>query len=550
MYKLVNNEEMTEEIKNAFKYNVTRGYLYFPATETQTELTINENNYLKGFDFDDSLFTPNEGIIGSTIAKEITGNFVNVDSNFSVENREFDAYIGADINENTTKYIKLGRFIIQKPENDDVNDNTQFTALDYMIKFNKQFEDRLNYNDAEHPVTIGILLQDICNQVGVTLATTTFRNSDFVLQDNQFVSGESCRTVLKAIAQMAFSWARINQDNELVLDFDLKDTIDEEIDYDEYTQLEHNEEYGELNTIILRNSQIEGENFTIHSEGFDEETDEEVSLVISDNPFAYTEAKRIALIEAGRAIMGFRYVPIKMKDIGLIYLNCQDKIKIKNMQNEYYETYIFNNKIHYQGIATGEKETPALMKTEVQYAYTGNISESIKKAEISVDKANGLINYTVSRIDTLDENYSDLQATLTARIDGVDTDLQGYKVQVTSNIEQSAESVTRNFTTIIYGEDGESGINGSIDEVNNKLLELNTYIREDADGILIGKTGNPITLRLGNDRISFYQDSSEVAYISDNKLYITDGQFLNSLQLGNFAFTPRTNGSLSFGKVV
>ena len=38
-------------------------------------------------------------------------------------------------------------------------------------------------------------------------------------------------------------------------------------------------------------------------------------------------------------------------------------------------------------------------------------------------------------------------------------------------------------------------------------------------------------------------------YISGGKLYITDGEFLNSLQLGNFVFEPRNNGNLSFKKI-
>ena len=45
------------------------------------------------------------------------------------------------------------------------------------------------------------------------------------------------------------------------------------------------------------------------------------------------------------------------------------------------------------------------------------------------------------------------------------------------------------------------------------------------------------------------QNESEVAYVSNGKLYITDGEFTNSLTVGNFAYLPRTNGNLSFKKV-
>lgn len=76
--------------------------------------------------------------------------------------------------------------------------------------------------------------------------------------------------------------------------------------------------------------------------------------------------------------------------------------------------------------------------------------------------------------------------------------------------------------------------------------EIRKYIRFVDGKILLGEVGNELELQIANDRISFLQDGAEVAYFSDRKLYVTDGQFLHSLQLGNFAFMPRTNGNLSF----
>ena len=87
-------------------------------------------------------------------------------------------------------------------------------------------------------------------------------------------------------------------------------------------------------------------------------------------------------------------------------------------------------------------------------------------------------------------------------------------------------------------------------ETQTQFSEIIKYIRFVNGNIELGEINNPIKLILINDRISFTQNGAEVAYISDNILYITDGRFLNSLRIGNFAFTPRSNGSLSFGKVV
>ena len=67
--------------------------------------------------------------------------------------------------------------------------------------------------------------------------------------------------------------------------------------------------------------------------------------------------------------------------------------------------------------------------------------------------------------------------------------------------------------------------------------------------IVLGEEGNTLTLQIANDRISFLDAGLEVAYFSNHKLYVTDGEFLHSLKLGNFALIPRENGNLSFKKL-
>ena len=80
------------------------------------------------------------------------------------------------------------------------------------------------------------------------------------------------------------------------------------------------------------------------------------------------------------------------------------------------------------------------------------------------------------------------------------------------------------------------------------LLEAIIYLFIFSAEIL-GEINNSLMLKISNDKISFLQNGIEVAYMTDNKLYITDGEFLNSLQLGNFAFYPRSSGNLSFKKI-
>lgn len=91
-------------------------------------------------------------------------------------------------------------------------------------------------------------------------------------------------------------------------------------------------------------------------------------------------------------------------------------------------------------------------------------------------------------------------------------------------------------------------------ETQAQFRELASYIRGYQNGegqpvLELGSVTSDIILRQTNDRIQFIQNGTEVAYVSNNTLFITDGEFLNSLRIGQFAFIPRANGSLDFKKV-
>ena len=118
--------------------------------------------------------------------------------------------------------------------------------------------------------------------------------------------------------------------------------------------------------------------------------------------------------------------------------------------------------------------------------------------------------------------------------------------QLGVSVASLSEQTESNFTWAV------SQIN-ELNEVtqNNQALteeQLNlirTYMQFGEDGLTIGKTGNPVTFRVVNDRVAFYMNNTEVAYLSDNKLYVTQAEILTKLVIGKFAFAPQTNGNLS-----
>lgn len=95
----------------------------------------------------------------------------------------------------------------------------------------------------------------------------------------------------------------------------------------------------------------------------------------------------------------------------------------------------------------------------------------------------------------------------------------------------------------------EADINDVVNGTDAQFEEIRKYIRFVDGNIILGEEGNELTLKIQNDRISFLQSEVEVAYFSNKKLYVTDGTFINSMNIGNFGFFPRANGNLSLKKV-
>lgn len=95
----------------------------------------------------------------------------------------------------------------------------------------------------------------------------------------------------------------------------------------------------------------------------------------------------------------------------------------------------------------------------------------------------------------------------------------------------------------------EADINDVSSGADAQFEEIRKYIRFVDGNIILGEEGNELTLKIQNNRISFLENDIEVAYVSNKKLYITDGAFINSLNIGNFGFFPRANGNLSLKKL-
>ena len=320
MYLLENNEELTEEIKRAFQKNITYVEL------VNDEITITKENYLQKISYDDTKYVDEDGFVGQATSRSIDVSLINANT-LELENKEFKLRVGTKLNNGTVKYIDFGNFIIQETESKDVDGGVEFTAFDYMSKFNIKYEHRLTA-----PYTYGQLFEDICSQAGVEVGSAFFRNSDKVVQiettseeesATPFINGEQCRFVLQQIAKIAFSPAYIGQDNKAYIGFTVKEEADEILTTDNYFELTPNEDTIPINIVTLRSSEITDSTLSVR----DEESIAlygEKELIIEEDYFAYTDEIRLELLEAGKELFGLTYTPMQIDLDGSVYLSFND----------------------------------------------------------------------------------------------------------------------------------------------------------------------------------------------------------------------------------
>lgn len=434
MYLLEDGTPVTEEIKTAFKRGLTRAYIKLGNT------IISPDNYLINAKYKDEKADPDTGqFIGVTSMRELTIKLYNYENSLELENKEIEYFVGALVG-NEYKYINFGKFIVQEVQNEEVNEETTLTALDYMSKFDgeEKYVSHVVFNENTKLLD---LLQDVCTQVGVELGNTNFRNANMRYYANPFQNGENCRTVLKSIAKVAFSPAYIGQDNKLYIGFSIEDTIIENITIDDFFENKPNDAVKPITALTLRSSEIKTATQTRYAsqEMIDEYGINE--LIIEEDYLAYTRELRSAYLSGATDLFGLTYKPLTVDLLGSIYLSFNDVIKVTNLQEIEHITYALNNTHEFNGTLYNTISAPSLTEEEEKHKYESEDKTYKKKTAIEIDKANGEIRAIVDESDP-NSLYS-VTTSLVGRVGELETSVKKY-VGITDKKEDVIATVSIN----------------------------------------------------------------------------------------------------------
>lgn len=371
------------------------------------ETPITNSNNLQSFEIDSGCYVDGN-IIGSVYAKCLKASFIDDQNNLT--DKSIQAQIGVKYADLSNEYINMGKYIIERPNNEITANMSQITAYDGLYtNLDKKYVCNIDYSSGDK--TLSDLYVDVCEQLGLTPVTTTFTNSTIPITANPFGNGETNRTVLQTIAKISCSFVDIDNDtNKIDLCWLSQNQEPDYIfDLNDYSSVEGGKIIcGPINCLIIKNSQIDDENVTIK----DEESiklNGEHSITISEDYVLYNaELRKQAINAIWNKVKGMKYVDCKLTTYyGKPFLKLGDKIRIYTSNTEYFDTYVLKHNFTYDGTFASIIESPALTGQEIKTKQDISLGEALRNTQVEVNKQKGEIRSITTKVTKVTNTAND-----------------------------------------------------------------------------------------------------------------------------------------------
>ncbi|HHS2727360.1 TPA: glucosaminidase domain-containing protein [Streptococcus agalactiae] len=162
---------------------------------------------------------------------------------------------------------------------------------------------------------------------------------------------------------------------------------------------------------------------------------------------------------------------------------------------------------------------------------TGDWQESEADKASNLDsKADGA--FTVEQLNALAERARIAETELQAKatLETVNEWVQALQDEIKAREEGQKLSEQK----LIDASNRMIALQQNIGEMQVRTDFVNKFMSQSEDGLVIGQKDGTSSVRVDNDRISFYSSGKEVAYIAQSVLVIDSGIFTTKLQIGRY----------------
>ena len=401
---------------------------YGRLTIESTGVELNQSNVIQNFTIDSGCYN-NGSILGTVYCKKLNAQLIDA-LNKTLENESFIAQVGLTYIEEvegeeqeTTEYIDLGKFTIEKPNDEQTDNYTSFVAYDDLANnIDKVYECGLSYAT---PKTVAELYQDVCINLGLTPKTLSFLNSNILIYNNPFKNKETNRFVLETICKISCSFIDIDIENNKIDLAWLDDNLDYTFQKSDYSTLDGGKiVYGPVNTLVIRSASVESENVSVSDSASIEEYGEHQIVIADDYILITPELRQQALTSIWNRVHNLEYVDCELTTLtGKPFLKIGSKIRIYIDDENYFDTYVLQHEFSFDGAFKSVIKSPAMTYQEVSIKQDISLKEKLNQTVLTVDKQNGVISSVISEtIDPSNPNsIASKQSVLTQRVDSLES---------------------------------------------------------------------------------------------------------------------------------
>ncbi|MBF0788308.1 MULTISPECIES: phage tail spike protein [unclassified Streptococcus] len=158
---------------------------------------------------------------------------------------------------------------------------------------------------------------------------------------------------------------------------------------------------------------------------------------------------------------------------------------------------------------------------------TQQLEEINQKIESKADNT-----LTQEQLNALSEKAGIIQAELEAKA-SMDTVSQWF-AEFQQFVKDNAADKTLSEQNLLTLTQRVASIDVNLGDMAQRWSFLDSYMKAGEEGLIIGKNDGSSSVRVSDNRISFYSAGQEVAYISGGVLQIDNGVFTKTLQIGRF----------------
>lgn len=350
----------------------------------------NQEIAIKAKLFDDAYHEGN--FIGTFIMKRLE---FETENDVDFKGKEIVFYKAYKENENDNWIQKrIGTFIVVEIEESDTKEEVKVTCLDFGLKTAVPYISNLNYASGD------VTLQNVCDEALNSCGFQSVQleiNAWFIVDSNQFPNS-LIGDVVKAIAQTQGSFAKINGNDQV--EFRFKNN--KEVRIYNYENLDLKRDTRPFTIITMGLSSIEGESVSlIWEDGVTLYGENE--LKINDNPFAFRQEKRSALLPAiFENLKGFGYTSFESKGEFMPFAETGDIAKVHAKNGDIIDSIVLRTESNFDD---SNISAPSIINSTIKYKHTPDAFDILKRYEVFLDRELGTFNVDLREIrEKLDYN--------------------------------------------------------------------------------------------------------------------------------------------------